>query len=78
VALKAKIFRPGVLVMTESTIQIPHVRIMGRGKGFIGLDGNLLIVCMTRKALLFLRRLGRSGYPMTLSASNSIELMAVA
>jgi hypothetical protein len=52
-ALKAKISRPGVLVMTESTIQIPHVRIMGRGKGFIGLDDSLLIVCMTRKALLF-------------------------
>jgi hypothetical protein len=53
VALKAKIFRPGVLVMTESTIQIPHVRIMGRGKDFIGLDDSLLIVCMTGKALLF-------------------------
>jgi hypothetical protein len=26
--------------MTESAIQIPHVRIMRMGKGFIGLDGN--------------------------------------
>jgi len=50
----AKVFRPGVLVMTESTIQIPHVRIIGMGKGFIGLDGNSLVVCMTGKALLLL------------------------
>jgi hypothetical protein len=54
VALKAKIFRLRVLMMTESAIQIPHVRIMGRGKDFIGLDDSLLIVCMTRKALLLL------------------------
>ncbi len=40
--------------MTESAIQIPHVRIVGMGKGFIGQDGSLLIVCMTRKALLLL------------------------
>jgi hypothetical protein len=39
--------------MTESTIQIPHVRIMGSGKEFIGKDGSLLIICMTGKALLF-------------------------
>jgi hypothetical protein len=40
--------------MTESALQIPHVRIMGRGKGLIGQDGSLLIVCMTGKALLLL------------------------
>jgi hypothetical protein len=64
--------------MTESTIQIPHVRIMRGRKAFVGLDGNSLVVCMTGKALFLLGWLGRLGYPMTDSARNSIELMAVA
>jgi hypothetical protein len=64
--------------MTESAIQIPHVRIMGMGKSFIGLDGNLLVVCMTGKALLLLRWPGWLDYPMAVSAGHSFELMAVA
>ena len=77
-ALGAKVFRFRVLVMTEFTNEVPHVRIMGRRKGFIGLDGNLLAVCMTGKALRLLGWPGRLGYPMTVSASHSIELMAMA
>ncbi len=64
--------------MTEPTIEISHVGIMGRREGFVGLDGNLLIVRVAGEALLLLGRLGRLGYPMTVSASHSAELMAVA
>ena len=64
--------------MTEPTIEIPHVRIMRRRKGFIGLDDNLLIVRVAGNALLLLGWLGGLGYPMTVSAGHSIELMAVA
>jgi hypothetical protein len=77
-ALGAKVFRLGVLVMTEPAIEIPHVRIMGRRKGFVGLDDNLLVVCMTGKALLLFGWLGRLCHPMTFSTGHSIELMAVA
>jgi len=62
--------------MAEPTIKIPHMGIMGIGHGFIGLDGNLLVVCMTGRALILFGWLGRPCYSMTVSACHSIELMA--
>jgi hypothetical protein len=50
--------------MTESAIEIPHVGIMWRRKGFIGLDGSSLVVCVAGKALFLLGWLGWLGYIM--------------